>query len=324
MKFFLDLTIPESNKSFSYKDAIFLIGSCFTEHIGSKLGSLRFNTLQNPHGILFDSYAISHALEDYINQQTYRDTDLFHLHDVWHSWHFHSLFSSSDKENALNKINTSISSGHQFLKNAQWIIITLGSAFSYRLVDSGMPVGNCHKANQSKFNKALIPATQLIDLWNQTLNKLMAFNPGLNILFTISPVRHIRDGVVENNRSKAQLISTIHALINQKNIFYFPAYEYQIDVLRDYRFYDIDLVHPNFAATEYIIDRFFDWFLDKNDVVLLKEMKALRAAFNHRPMHEKTAAHKDFMQVYKQKCMMLHNQYPFLNLEKELSYFSQP
>lgn len=323
MKFFLDLPIPETNSSFSFKDALFLIGSCFTEHIGSKLHALHFNTLQNPHGIMFDSYAISQALDDYMAKRKYTEEELFYLNDVWNGWNFHSQFSSPDKHKTLQQINESIEQAHAFLKESNWIVITLGSAFSYQLTETKQPVANCHKANQSLFKKELIPSLQLTGLWKTTLNKLSAFNPGIKVMFTISPVRHIRDGVVENNRSKSQLISTVHALTNNENVFYFPAYEYQIDVLRDYRFYDIDLVHPNFAATEYIIERFFDWYLDKNDLVLLKEMKELRAAFNHRPMHEETNAHQNFMNTYKEKCRMLHNKYPFLNLEKELKYFSQ-
>lgn len=322
MSFFLDIPFKKAPKNFSYTEPLFLIGSCFTEHIGNKLDQLHFNIQQNPHGILFDSQAIVHALDDYMLNRSYQEDSLFFQNDLWHSWAFHSRFSSTDKATTIHSINTSICRAHEHLAKSRWLVITLGSSFSYWHYGVSSFVANCHKVNQTAFQKTLVDIHDLKALWTKTLNQLFTFNPQLNIIFTISPVRHIRDGVIENNRSKARLLETVHSFVNNENIFYFPAYEYQIDILRDYRFYDIDLVHPNFAATEFIMERFIDMFLQDPEKELLEEMKELRAAYNHRSMHPDTAAHKTFKEKQLIKSRLLQKKYPFLNLKKEIDFFS--
>lgn len=322
MSFFLDIPFKKSPHTLSYTDSLFLIGSCFTEHIGNKLEQLHFNVLQNPHGILFDSYAIAHALNDYISQKEYTEHDLFESQELWHSWAFHSHFSASLKADALQKMNKSIKKAHQHLSQSNWLVITLGSAFSYYLHADATFVANCHKVNQCAFQKNLVPISTLQELWKTTIVSLQRFNKNIKIIFTISPVRHIRDGVVENNRSKARLLETVHSLVDQQTFFYFPAYEYQIDILRDYRFYDTDLVHPNFAATEFIFQKFLDIFLHENDFDLLEEMRQLRNAYHHRPLHPETNAHQQFKEKQLIKSRMLQKKYPFLNLDKEILFFS--
>lgn len=323
MKFFLDLPIPNLSKKIVFNEPLFLIGSCFTEHIGSKLSSLHFPVMQNPHGILFDSLAIARAIDDYINKRIYSEADLFLLNDVWNSWNFHTSYSDPIKSNCLEKINHSIGLSHEFLKSSKWLVITLGSAFSYSLNENGNSVANCHKANQSIFTKNLKSVASLEILWTQLISKIKIFNPSINIVFTVSPVRHIRDGVIENNRSKARLIEIVHQFVNNRDIFYFPAYEYQIDILRDYRFYDIDFVHPNFAATEYIFNRFIDWFLHPSEKELFESMRSLRDAMNHRPRHPGTALHKQFLLQHLEKSKLLQKNYSFFDLKKEITYFSQ-
>lgn len=322
MSFFLDIPLKKAAKNFSYKDPLFLIGSCFTEHIGNKLHQLHFNIQQNPHGILFDSYAIVHALHDYMQKRSYNDDSLFYQNDLWNSWAFHSQFSSPYKAESIAKINASIVGAHEHLKQSKWLVITLGSSFSYWHHGISSFVANCHKVNQTAFQKTLVDIIDLQTLWKNTLADLFAFNPQLHIIFTISPVRHIRDGVIENNRSKARLLETVHSLVNNESVFYFPAYEYQIDILRDYRFYDIDLVHPNFAATEFIMDRFIDLFFLDSEKDLLEEMKQLRSAYNHRSMHPDTTAHQMFKEKQLTKSRLLQKKYPFLNLNKEIEFFS--
>jgi len=247
----------------TYRDKILLTGSCFTEHIGNHLAEMKFNTLQNPNGILFDPISVCKSLVSYIDNTQFKEEDLFYLDEAWHSWQHHSRFSNPDKAACLYNINQSQNEAHAFLKEADWVIITLGSSFVYRLADkaalhtktnvAGDGVANCHKAPAQTFTKHLSSIEETVTALDGTLHRLWQFNPGLKIIFTISPVRHLRDGVVENNRSKARLIEAVHHVVNKfDRLYYFAAYELVIDVLRDYRFYDIDLAHPNYAATQFV------------------------------------------------------------------------
>lgn len=213
MDLILNIEIKKPSSAITYKDKILLVGSCFTEHIGNSLANLKFNTLQNPNGILFDPLSVCNSLLSYIDNHQYENTHLFQLNEVWQTWQHHSRFSGTDRNECLDRINRSQLQAHNFLKQASWIIITLGSSFSYQLTSegarnslatTGLPVANCHRAPAQWFNKKLIETSLIIDALDQCYNKLLDFNPNLNIIYTISPVRHIRDGVVENNRSKAR------------------------------------------------------------------------------------------------------------------------
>ncbi|NDH07263.1 GSCFA domain-containing protein, partial [bacterium] len=230
-----------------------LLGSCFTEHIGEALKEWKFQVRQNPHGILFGPDAICQALTDYIKGRVYCADDLFFLNECWHSWHHHSRFSATDPEETLERINGSIRENNEFLQQADWLILTLGSSFTYKLTEhaalgglkSGDSVANCHRAPSDWFRKEMMSVADIQSGLLKTISAIRSFNPNLKVLFTISPVRHIRDGVVENNRSKARLIQVVQSITEEvADCYYFPAYEYVIDVLRDHRFYDIDLVHP--------------------------------------------------------------------------------
>ena len=317
----------------TYHDKILLIGSCFTEHIGNTLEELKFSVLQNPNGILFDPGSVCRGLVSYIQNKKYTGDDLFELNEVWHSWQHHSRFSNTNKQEILRKINESQQKAHQFLKEADWIIITLGSSFSYRLTDlsskpssngEGSSVANCHRAPAQWFDKHLLEVSEIIIILDNCYHQLMQFNPKLNIIFTISPVRHIRDGVIDNNRSKARLIEAVHTIVNKfDRLYYFPAYELVIDVLRDYRFYDIDMVHPNYMATEFVLEKFAEACIDEESEQLMQEIKKIIIAKNHRAFQPETKAHQQFLSLYFEKTSMLKEKYPFLNLKEELIYFSQ-
>ena len=178
------------------------------------------------------------------------ENDLFLLNELWQSWQHHSRYSGTDRDEVLARINNTRQQAHAFLKKANWLIITLGTSFSYRLVENQSPVANCHRAPSAWFNKHMMGIEETIVALDTMLYRLFQFNPQINIIFTVSPVRHIRDGITENNRSKARLLEAVHHLVNKfSRLYYFPSYELVIDVLRDYRFYDIDLVHPNYQAT---------------------------------------------------------------------------
>ena len=322
MKLMLDLAIKPPAQKINYNDSIFLIGSCFTEHIGNRLEELKFPVLQNPNGILFDPISVTQSLNSYIDKKNYNEDDLFFLNDLWQSWNHHSVFSGMDSKEVLTNINRSQSEAHNHLKTATWLIITLGSSFSYSLHESKQPVANCHRAPAQWFNKNLLPTEETTTRLSDTIQRLKLFNPGLKIIFTISPVRHIRDGVVENNRSKARLIEAVHQTIEAfSHTYYFPAYELVIDILRDYRFYDIDLVHPNYAATEIVFERFEQSFIDNQMHPIMEEIRRITTAFKHKPFHPETAMHQLFLQSSIEKIKQVKLKLPHLDFSKEIAYF---
>jgi len=342
MLFQIPITITSPEPRINYQDKIFLIGSCFTEHIGNALKELKFSILQNPNGILFNPYSVCNSINSYIDNKQYGESDLFLLNEVWHSWQHHSVFSNTDKNECLKIINASQSAAHIFLKQADWVIITLGSAFAYHLTKQALSgetteqnqqnaaptefgvAANCHRAPTSWFNKKLLGISEIISMLEGSIDRSLKFNPELKFIFTVSPVRHIRDGVIENNRSKARLIEAVHHLVHKyKQVFYFPAYEIVIDVLRDYRFYDMDMAHPNYMATEYVLEKFTDTFIEENTRELMEEVRKIVTARKHRPFQPGTQAHLLFLRSHYDKTKSLQERFPFLDLSKELDYFSQ-
>jgi hypothetical protein len=334
MEFQLPITFASLPQPIRYGEKILLTGSCFTEHIGDALSDWKFPTLVNPKGILFDAASVASSLISYIQPRVYVADDLVFLNELWQSWQHHSVFSEVDREVVLAGINESQRRAHAFLREADWLIITLGSAFSYRLapgLTEGLsqgagPLGavaNCHRAPGQHFVKHLLTIEEIVTALDSCLHQLFYFNPGLKMLFTVSPVRHTRDGVVENNRSKARLIESVHHLVNKfDRLFYFPAYELVIDVLRDYRFYDIDMVHPNYAATQFVLEKFVEYGIESASRQVLEEVKKLVVARRHRPLHPETAAHARFLREQYERAADLSRRYPVLDLSEELSYFS--
>lgn len=315
-----------------YGDKLFLIGSCFTEHIGNALGGLKYDVLQNPNGILFDPASVVNSIMSYIENRQYQPEQLFLLNEVYNSWAHHSRFSHIDAATAIGIINDSQNQAHRFLQEADWVIITLGSSFSYRLQEAapghsavtGLKngVANCHRAPQQWFNKHMLEIEETISLLDNCYHRLKKFNPKVKIIFTVSPVRHLRDGVVANNRSKARLIEAVHHMVNKfTDLFYFPAYELVIDVLRDYRFYDIDMAHPNYPATEYVMQRFTESCIDKASQALMQEVRQLIIARNHKAFQPETAAHRRFLQNHAAKAKALQEAHPFFNFTEEIKYF---
>lgn len=324
------------SKPINYRDKLLLIGSCFTEHIGNTLSDAKFSLLQNPNGILFDPVSVCNSLISYINNKQYSKSDLFQLNEVWNSWQHHSRFSHIDAPEGLHIINESQQRANHFLKEADWVVITLGSSFSYRLTNEGAQykesskefplqgsVANCHRAPAAWFSKHLLSIQEIVEALDLCMHQLFQFNPRLQILFTISPVRHIRDGVIENNRSKARLIEAVHHMVNKfDKLHYFPAYEIVIDILRDYRFYDIDFVHPNYMATDFVLQKFSAACLDNESKQLMEEIKKINIARRHKAFQPSTAAHKQFLRSSAEKTKELQKKYPFLDLQEELDYFN--
>jgi len=322
MNFQLKFTISPFPEKINYSDKLFFIGSCFAENIGEKMEKYKINTFINPNGVIYNPASIAVVLRRLIENKKLRDDDLFFANDYWNSWEFHSRFSNPDKTTCLTRINNSIAAGNNFIKNTDWIFITLGSAFYY-LTKNDKLVANCHKIPQQKFTKKILNTDEIISDYNLLFEQLKAANPKIKIILTISPVRYIRDGLVENNLSKARLIDAVNTLAKEnKNVFYFPAYELLIDILRDYRFYKSDMVHPSDQAIEYIFNTLTNITFNEKTKELFEKVKEIIAAKDHHPFNTETDGFKKFKITYFNRCKELQKKNPFLNLANELSYFN--
>ncbi len=330
MKFHFEFTIPKLPFPVKHTHKLMLMGSCFTENMGEKLRKHKFNTLENPNGILFNPVSVASAIESYIQNKTITEADIFLHNETWHSWKHHSRFSGITAQDCIEKINNSTAAAHHFLQQADHLIITLGSAWLYTLTDvattgeKGTVVANNHKAPANWFSKHLMKSDEAKLVLQSIIKSLQSFNPALQIIFTISPVRHLREGAIENNRSKAVLIQAVHDVCQAfESVYYFPAYELVIDDLRDYRFYAEDLVHPNYQATQYVWEKFTEACMDDETRELLKIIAEINLAHQHKPFNPSTHQHLRFLETYFQKTKNFQEKYPWLSFEKELAYFAQ-
>ncbi|WP_157977061.1 GSCFA domain-containing protein [Taibaiella helva] len=303
-----------------------LTGSCFTEHIGGHMAMAKMQVYSNPHGILFNPNSIAGGLQACIKGRRYCDEDLFCHNETWNSWDFHSRFSHTSKEVALSSMNDAIARASAFLAEARWLIITFGSAYQYFTTSqagkAGYGVANCHKAPGQWFEKKLLDIGHMQETWEQLIASLLAFNPALQLIFTLSPVRHVRDGLIENNRSKARLHELIHTLADRHaHCHYFPAYELVIDVLRDYRFFEQDMVHPNPLAAQYVWEQFVDVYMTAPDRDLLRRIGELAAGAKHRHRFPETGAAVVFRNAMLLKARQLQKAFPYLDLSEELKVF---
>jgi hypothetical protein len=326
--FQIDINVRQLAPKIQHTDKLLLVGSCFTEHIGDYLSKHKWTVLQNPNGILFNPVSVCQSLISYAENRQYTEADLFAHNEAFHSWQHHSRFSATDKQTALQTINASQTVAHQFLQTADWLIITLGSAWVYELTSEAPNAkpqeiaANNHKGPHAWFNRKLMSIEQLYATLDQLLHRLRRLNPQLKIIFTISPVRHLREGVVENNRSKALLIQAVHQLVEKLDkLYYFPAYELVIDVLRDYRFYAEDMAHPNYQATQFVWEHFVQAAFDEPTQALLQQLNELNAAMAHKPFNTASNAHALFLKKYWDKTQALKTANPHLALEQELRYF---
>lgn len=330
MKFRSELEIQKLTPPINHNHKLFLTGSCFTENIGEKLKRFKFIILENPNGILFNPVSVSEALIDCIEKKKFNEEDLFYFNEGWHSWKHHSRFSGLTADESLNKINDSIERTHEFLKEADYAMITLGSAWVYTLTDKaitgdlGRVVANNHKAPADWFIKKLMTVEEVMDSMDQMIHHLRLFNKNLHIIFTISPVRHARDGLIQNNRSKAALILAIHELIDKHDdLYYFPSYELVIDDLRDYRYYSEDLVHPNYFATQYVWEKFIDGCMDEKTKKLIGEIHSINLGFHHKAFNETSEQHKKFLENFYTKTKDLQEKFPNLDFSRELRFFGR-
>lgn len=323
--FRLELELPAWQYQIGYADPILLLGSCFTDHMYNKLSAYKFRVQQNPHGTLFNPVSISRAVADYVANRLYELSDLVLINEGWHSWHHHKQFSSPNADIALHRINTAIAEARRFLLSARCCIITLGSAFVSELVASedGQVVANCHRAPADWFRRRLLGVAEVQTALADTLNQLWSFNPDLHVIFTVSPVRHLREGFLDNNRSKATLLLAVYDIVSQYTVaHYFPSYELVIDDLRDYRFYAEDMVHPNYMATNYVWNKFVGTCFDHSTRSLMKNIEQVMRAYTHVPFNAQSRAHRKFLDDNRQKVLHLQEQLPFLEWRDELHHFA--
>lgn len=299
IKLKLDFDIPAFDFKIEHADSISLMGSCFTDEIGNHFGENGFKTTSNPFGTIFHPVPLAQNILDSINGKT--NEHIYQRKDLFFSWDAAENVFDFSSEGILNKMQTLRSQVVAELKSASVLFITFGTAFEYQLLENQKVVANCHKAPGNQFSKALTPLNQLFDTWETTLNALKKVNPELQIVFTISPVRHVKDGLIENNRSKARLFELVSALELIPNCHYFPSYEIILDELRDYRFYKTDGVHPNEQAVEYVWNCLTECVMEEATRKICQQVLNFRRAANHRTLHENSADSIDFKEKNKEK-----------------------
>lgn len=302
----------ETKNLINYDSNIFLLGSCFSENIGNKLNHFKFQSIQNPFGILFHPKAIETLITNAVNQKVYSNEDVFLQNEVWHSFDVHSSLSSENDKSLLKKINSAISVTNKKLKEASHIIITLGTSWVYRFIETDTIVANCHKIPQKKFLKELLTVDEITKSLSTILVLLKSINKNIHITFTVSPIRHLKDGFVENTQSKSNLISAIHTILVDTNVSYFPSYEIMMDELRDYRFYAEDMIHPNKTAINYIWEKFVDTRFSEESLPTMKEIEAIQKGILHRPFHEKSEQHQHFLEKIVKRKEKIKSQFPFI------------
>jgi len=293
-----------------YNSKVILLGSCFSDNIGKKLRYHKFQSVLNPFGILFHPKAIESVIKNAITKKEYTEEDVFFFNERWQSFTTHSKLSASSKEEALNQLNQASALINTALKSSTHIIITLGTSWVYRFLASGKIVANCHKVPQHKFKKELLPITEINKSLSSIISLIRKVNPNINFIFTISPVRHLRDGFIENQQSKSHLISALHQIIkNQKNIFYFPSYEIMMDELRDYRFYKEDMIHPNQIAINYIWEKFYENWLSDEAIDLKKQVIKIQRGLEHKPFNTDSNEYREFLSSLQKKIKALKKKY---------------
>lgn len=322
MKFKTTLDIHEEGIKINHESGIILLGSCFTENIGSKLQRYKFNCLNNPFGTIFHPIPMAWLIEKSIEKSTILKDDLIYNESLYFHDQFHYSFSSPNLELALEKMNLALREFYIKIKSANFIFFSFGSAIGYNHKEKNRIVANCHKLDPINFDKQFSTLKNLYEKWDKLINKLQSFNPDLHIIFTISPVRHIRDGIINSSRSKALLQIFTHQLIESHlKLHYFPSYELLMDDLRDYRFYTDDLVHPGNLAIEYIWEGFTKAYLSGKTKGINLEIERIIKARDHRFQHDITETKKVFGKLQLERIKKLLKNNPKMDFREEQDYF---
>ncbi len=314
--------IPQLTPKITYGSRIMFLGSCFSEEIGSKFEQYLFDTDVNPFGIIYNPASVYNSLKILLDNRLFTERDLFRRGQTWLSFSHHSRFSGTSSTEILEKINTRISASRQMLEKADYLFITFGTAWVYILNETGQIVSNCHKLPQKLFTRRMLEIDEIVEMYQTLIPGLWKFNPNLNIVFTISPVRHWKDGAVGNHYSKSVLMVAIQKIINLfPEVKYFPSYEIIMDELRDYRFYDQDMLHISPQGVDYIWLRFSDAFFDETTSKTMSEVEKVVKASQHRPQNKDTDEYRKFLASTIEKIMIIKKHHPYIKIDHLLEYF---
>jgi len=319
MEFYTRINIPKSSFLLSYTDSIVMIGSCFAENIGKLLQENKFNTDLNPFGILYNPGSIAKAIHMLVQPDLFTSKELVHNEGTYHSFMHHSRFSSVSQEDILDTINNRLILSSEKLLQADRLIITFGTAYVYRLKSNGKIVANCHKLPDKLFSRERLTTEEIVNEWKDLLLHLWEHNPKIKILFTVSPIRHWKDGAHNNQLSKATLLLAIDNLQKEfaDRVEYFPAYEILMDELRDYRFYAEDMCHPSSQAVGYIWQRFIENYFSSETLILFNEWNEILKAINHKPFQAESESYKQFIRQTLLKMDQINRKMPSFDMAKE-------
>jgi hypothetical protein len=306
----------------SYDDPVMFIGSCFASSIGSQMELGRMPVLINPSGSVYNPVSVINTLDSIISEKEFNQDDLYCHEGTWLSFFHYTDFSSDDPVKVLEKINRKSKEASAFMRNARFLFITFGTARVYRLKSSGMIVSNCHKIPSCQFESELLSVNDIVTLWKNQLDKLQSLFPGLKVVFTISPVRHWKDGAHGNQVSKSVLFIAVEELLkHQLSPQYFPAYELVMDDLRDYRFYHDDMLHPSSSAIRYIWDAFSSCYIDNKNLNTWKEIVKISKACSHRFNNTSDATKNSFAGRMLELISEVERKVPFIDFSGEKNYF---
>jgi len=324
IRFRTEVELAKSNWELSYGKKTLFLGSCFSDNIGNKLQQYKFNVLVNPFGVVFNPQSISQLLERMIQQELFREEELVFHDGLWHLMDLHGSFSRNTTLETIQLANQNLIEAHEYLKTADFLFITFGTAWVFQYIPTGKIIGNCHKLPANQFKRYRLPLEQMIYDWEKVLEKVFGLNPSIKVVFTLSPVRHLKDGAHENQLSKSSLLLLIDHLVkgrfSSKN-GYFPAYELVMDELRDYRFYNEDLVHLNDVAIRFIFEKLATSFFSPKTVSLLDEIEAIVMAKQHQLNGYNRGEEIKFAQRIINRINTINKSYPEINLNEEKDYF---
>jgi hypothetical protein len=312
-----EIHIPPSPIRIDHRCRILTMGSCFSNTIGEKLQRNKFNVLINPFGIIFNPESIFQLLTTAATKDDIFDDLFIENQNLWYNYHLHSEINAESKEALKSIIDKNLDHSLDFIKSAEIITLTLGTAFVYKLKSNGKIVANCHKIPAANFTKELLTVTEIVKGFNRMYDSISFLNPKIRIILTVSPVRHIKDTIELNSVSKAILRTACHTIMSEgyQNVSYFPAYEIMIDDLRDYRYYKEDMLHPSVVAEEYIWDKFMETYMEEHSKSFIKEWANILKAIEHKPFHPNTEAHQKFL---KETIKKLNGLSKYVNVEKEI------
>ncbi|MDR6843939.1 GSCFA domain-containing protein [Flavobacterium granuli] len=308
MNFTTKIDIPKNLNPIDYNSKIVSLGSCFAENMGDKFQYFKFQSAINPFGIIFNPVSIEKIIHRVANEVLFTEEDIFFHNERWHCFEVHSDLSHSNREDLLTNLNQILIETKKQLQEATHIIITYGTSWVYRNIEKDTIVANCHKVPQKQFAKELLTVETIQQSIENTIRLVQSLNPNCNFIFTVSPVRHLKDGFVENQRSKSHLITAIHYLQSG----YFPSYEIMMDELRDYRFYAEDMLHPSQIAIDYIWERFKESTILETIYSTMDAVESIQKGLQHRPFNPHSDSHKKFEANLQSKIATLVVEYPFM------------